>query len=176
MIGLEKNEPDVLLLDISMPNVNGLKVIPLIRKQFPKVKIILLTKHDETPFLNKALALGVNGYVLKTTGEEELFKAIRRVQNGEIAVDPFLAGELLRLNMAGQLAKKKNTESSGANLSEREVEVLKLVARGYTDKEISEMLNISVKTVEKHKLKIKDKTGSKRLASLIKFAMENGYM
>ncbi|WP_289710659.1 helix-turn-helix transcriptional regulator [Desulfosporosinus nitroreducens] len=78
--------------------------------------------------------------------------------------------------MAGQLAKKKNTESSGANLSEREVEVLKLVARGYTDKEISEMLNISVKTVEKHKLKIKDKTGSKRLASLIKFAMENGYM
>lgn len=71
---------------------------------------------------------------------------------------------------------KKIIESSGANLSDREMEVLKLVAKGYTDKEISEMLNISVKTVEKHKMKVKDKTGIKRLAGLIKFAMENGYV
>ena len=173
---LEKNEPNVLLLDISMPKATGLSIIPQLKKRFPKVKIILLTMHDEAPFLNKALALGANGYVLKTTGEEELFKAIRRVQNGETAVDPFLAGEVLKLNMAGQISKKKIIESSGANLSDREMEVLKLVAKGYTDKEISEMLNISVKTVEKHKMKIKDKTGIKRLAGLIKFAMENGYV
>lgn len=173
---LEKNEPDVVLLDISMPKVNGLNIIPQIKKLFPKVKIILLTMHDETPFLNKALALGANGYVLKTTGEEELFKAIRRVQSGETAVDPFLAGEALKLSLAGSITKKKIAESSGANLSEREIETLRLVAKGYTDKEISDMLNISIKTVEKHKLRIKEKTGIKRLASMIKFAIENGYI
>lgn len=172
---LEKNEPDVVLLDISMPKVNGLNSIPQIKKQFPQVKMILLTMHDETPFLNKALALGANGYVLKTTGEEELFRVIRRVQKGETAVDPFLAGEALKLSLAGNTVKKKLAEGSGANLSEREIEVLRLVTKGYTDKEISEMLNISIKTTEKHKLKIKEKTGIKRLASLIKFAIENGY-
>ena len=172
---LAKNQPDVVLLDISMPKVNGLNIIPQLKKRFPKVKIILLTMHDETPFLNKALALGANGYVLKTTGEEELFKAIRRVQSGETAVDPFLAGEALRLNFAGNITKKRKVESTGANLSEREIEILKFIAKGYTDKEISDMLNISIKTVEKHKLRIKEKTGIKRLAILIKFAIENGY-
>ena len=131
---LSKHEPEILLLDISMPKVNGLSAVPEIKKRFPKVKIILLTMHEEPPFLNKALALGANGYVLKTTGEEELFKAIRRVQQGETAVDPFLAGEALRLTLAGPVLKKRKIEDSGISLSDREVEVLKYVAKGYTDK------------------------------------------
>ncbi|MFZ5945192.1 MAG: response regulator transcription factor [Bacillota bacterium] len=174
---LENKEPDVLLLDISMPKLDGLKVIPQIKARFPKMKIIILTMHDEPPFLNKALVVGANGYILKNTGENELFKAISRVYNGEVAVDPFLAGQTLRSNLAGQFSITKNSDDySGANLSNREIEVLKLVVKGHTDKEISDVLNISIKTVEKHKLKLKEKTGNKRLADLIKFAIKNGYI
>ena len=175
MNALKKKQPDVLLLDINMPGSDGISLIPDIKKKFPGIKIILLTMHDEPPFLNKALALGADGYILKTTGDHELFKAIFQVREGKTAVDQFLAGEALRYNM-GQVPSKNKLETSGVILTPREEEILKAVARGSTDKEISDMFNISIKTVEKHKLNIKMKTGTKRLAGLIKFALENDYL
>jgi len=171
---LKKRQPDILLLDVSMPGPDGIILIPDIKKKFPRIKIVLLTMHDEPPFLNKALAFGADGYILKTTGEHELFKAIIQVMEGKTVVDPILAGEIIKHSM-GQVPAKKKLESSGVILSQREEEVLKAVARGFTEKEISDMFNISIKTVEKHKLNIKRKTGTKRLADLIKFALENGY-
>jgi len=175
MNALTKKQPDVLLLDITMPGTDGISLLPDIKKKYPSIKIILLTMHDEPPFLNKALALGADGYLLKTTGDQELFKAIFQVREGKTAVDQFLAGEALRYNM-GQISSKNKLETSGVILTPREKEILKAVARGDTDKEISDMFNISIKTVEKHKLNIKMKTGTKRLAGLIKFALENGYL
>ena len=142
---LQKTIPDVLLLDINMPNMNGLEVLTNIRKQRMKVKVLVLTVHNEVEYLLKAVDIGINGYLLKDSESAELKKAILTVVNGEDYIQPSLI-PLLNAKMIDRNKDNVKIES----LTRRELDVLKLLAVGMYNKEIAEQLNISERTVKNH--------------------------
>lgn len=142
---LKKTTPDVLLLDINMPNMNGLEVLTNIRKQRIKVKVLVLTVHNEVEYLLKAVDIGINGYLLKDSESAELKKAILTVVNGEDYIQPSLI-PLLNAKMIDRNKDNVKIES----LTRRELDVLKLLAVGMYNKEIAEQLNISERTVKNH--------------------------
>ena len=142
---LQKTTPDVLLLDINMPNMNGLEVLTNIRKQRIKVKVLVLTVHNEVEYLLKAVDIGINGYLLKDSESAELKKAILTVVNGEDYIQPSLI-PLLNAKMIDQNKDNVKIES----LTRRELDVLKLLSVGMYNKEIAEQLNISERTVKNH--------------------------
>ena len=142
---LQKTTPDVLLLDINMPNMNGLEVLTNIRKQRIKVKVLVLTVHNEVEYLLKAVDIGINGYLLKDSESAELKKAILTVVNGEDYIQPSLI-PLLNAKMIDRNKDNVKIES----LTRRELDVLKLLAVGMYNKEIAEQLNISDRTVKNH--------------------------
>ena len=142
---LQKTTPDVLLLDINMPNMNGLEVLTNIRKQRIKVKVLVLTVHNEVEYLLKAVDIGINGYLLKDSESAELKKAILTVVNGEDYIQPSLI-PLLNAKMIDRNKDNVKIES----LTRRELDVLKLLAVGMYNKEIAEQLNISERTVKNH--------------------------
>ncbi|OEH85003.1 hypothetical protein BHU72_07390 [Desulfuribacillus stibiiarsenatis] len=174
---LKTSKADVVILDISMPKLGGLDAIEEIRKISDSIKIIMLTMHKDVEFLQRAISLGANGYVLKSTGEVQLVNAIKQVVSGEVAID-FGISEYIQEDFLGNLETHKShpNDNLTVSLTSREVEILKLVAKGYTDKEISNRLYISVKTIEKHKTNIKKKIGVKRLAELIRYAVDRGFI
>lgn len=138
--------PDVLLLDINMPKMNGLEVLKVLKERGCTTKILILTIHNEVEYLAKAVKIGVNGYVLKDSPAETLKKAIFTVYNGEIFIQPSLANEL----EAEKENKSENRMAKENDLTKREVEVLCLLAEGLYNKEIAFKLNISEKTVKNH--------------------------
>lgn len=166
-----KYEPDILLLDLSMPpGESGLIAVGKISEDFPNTKIIILTMYDDEEYLFHALKNGAHGYVLKNSPDDELLKAIRTVYNGETYINPKMATSLVREFV-------KNDQNVVENdpykvLSKRELEILPLVAKGYGNKEIAEMLFISVKTVEAHKAKIMEKLHLKSRPELVEFALK----
>lgn len=166
-----KYEPDILLLDLSMPpGESGLIAVGKISEDFPNTKIIILTMYDDEEYLFHALKNGAHGYVLKNSPDDELLKAIRTVYNGETYINPKMATSLVREFV-------KNDQNVVDNdpykvLSKRELEILPLVAKGYGNKEIAEMLFISVKTVEAHKAKIMEKLHLKSRPELVEFALK----
>lgn len=157
--------PDVLLMDISMPKRDGFETAKAIKKAYPEVKIIILTMHKTEETLSKAFNCGCDGYVLKENAFEELAAAIRKVMNGEVYVSDVLTPMMLK----GFLAD----ERSGHDLSDREMEIMKLLAEGYSNREISEMLGISVKTVEVHRANIMKKQDFKNITELVRYAIRN---
>jgi len=160
-----ENEPDVLLMDISMPKRDGFDTAKIISKAFPDVKIIFLTMHKSEEMLAKAFKSGGRGYVLKENAFEELAAAIRTVMRGEI----YVSAELTPMMLSGFLsAEKEAHEFSG-----REHEILKLLAEGYSNREIGDMLAISVKTVETHRANIMRKHDFKNITELVLYAVWN---
>lgn len=156
---LKQNIPDVLLLDINMPDMNGMDVVREIRKKKMKVKILMLTVHKEVEYLLHLLDIGIEGYILKDSGSEELIKAIEIVNSGEHYIQP----ELLPI-LNSRLVKRDTDKDKMELLTDREVEVLKLVAEGKFNKEIAGQLNISERTVKNHisnifkKIDVSDRT------------------
>lgn len=156
---LEKNTPDVLLLDINMPNMNGLEVLQKIKDSKMKVKVLVLTIHSEVEYLLKAVEIGVNGYILKDSESAELKKAIHAVMNGENYIQPSLI-PVLNSKMIDRDKDNIKIES----LTKRELEVLKNLSYGMYNKEIAEKLNISERTVKNHisnifkKIEVTDRT------------------
>ena len=156
---LEKVNPDVLLLDINMPKLDGLTVLETIKKTRPELKVIILTIHNEGDYLFSAYEKGANGYVLKDSGSDILKRAIQVVYSGEQYIEPILIPTLRE-----RLDNKKNPEKKEDRLSKREFEILKLVAVGMYNKEIADRLSISEKTVKNHvssifrKIKVSDRT------------------
>lgn len=142
---LEKTIPDILLLDINMPNMNGLDVLKKIKEKRMKVKVLVLTVHNEVEYLLKAVDIGINGYLLKDSESAELKKAILTVVNGEDYIQPSLI-PLLNAKMIDRNKDNVKIES----LTRREMDVLKLLAVGMYNKEIAEKLNISERTVKNH--------------------------
>lgn len=142
---LEKTIPQVLLLDINMPNKNGIEVLKEIRNKKIPVKVLILTVHNEVDYLVKAVDIGVDGYLLKNSGSSELKKAINTVVNGESYIQP----DLIPL-LNSRLIIKSDSEKKVDALTKRELEVLILVARGMFNKEIGEAMNISERTVKNH--------------------------
>ena len=163
--GLRNQPVDILILDVSMPKRSGLDAAKNLIKQDPNLKIIFLTMHKSEEVIAEAFESGAKGYVLKENAFEELIKAIHAVRNGEVYISSELAPTLLH----GFLS----SERRGNDMSVREREVLKLLAEGFSNKEISDMLVISVKTVETHRANIMRKNNFKNITELVLYAARN---
>ncbi|WP_252501797.1 response regulator transcription factor [Sporosarcina sp. Marseille-Q4943] len=170
-----KHRPDILLMDLSMPpGESGLIATGKIKEDFPETKVVILTMYDDEEYLFHVLKNGASGYVLKNSPDEELLSAIRTVYDGGTYIHPSMATSLVR-----QFVKKDADEVETDPykiLSRREIEVLPLVAKGYGNKEIAEMLYISVKTVEAHKAKIMEKLKLKSRPELVEYALRKKFL
>jgi len=166
-----QHRPDILLMDLSMPpGESGLIATAKINENFPDTKILILTMYDDEEYLFHVLKNGARGYVLKNSPDEELINAIRVVYRGEIYIHPKMATSLVR-EFVGQKQEVDNNTPYQI-LTTREIEILPLVAKGYGNKEISEMLFISVKTVEATKAKIMEKLNLKTRPELVEYALK----
>ena len=163
--GIRKAPADILILDISMPKRSGLDVAKNLMREYPNLKIIFLTMHKSEEILAEAFESGAKGYVLKENAFEELIKAIHTVMSGKVYVSTELSPTLLH----GFLSNERR----GSDLSVREREILKLLAEGYSNKEISDMLVISIKTVETHRANIMRKSNFKNITELVLYAARN---
>ncbi len=165
-------QPDLVLLDLSMPGLGGLDALPVLRHRTPNTRILILTMHDDPQYLRQALKSGAAGYVLKKAADTELLSAVRAVLRGEVYVHPsmtrVLLEDLLPQTDSGNETNLWNT------LSEREQEVLRQVALGYTSAEIAEKLNLSVKTVETYRARGMEKLGLVNRAALVRFTLSKG--
>ena len=164
-------QPDVILLDINMPGINGLDALPLLRQVAPQSRVLVLTMHDDITYLRQVLRSGGAGYVLKQAADNELLSAIRTVHNGGTFLHPSHAQALLA-DPAPAL-DANDEDKALAQLSEREQETLKLIALGYSNKEIAEKLYLSVKTVETYKARIMEKLELNTRAALVRFALQH---
>jgi DNA-binding NarL/FixJ family response regulator len=166
-------KPDVLVLDLSMPGMDGATAAERIRRECPEVKVIALTAHDDRAHLTRLLQAGAAGYVLKRGATDELVRAIRTVAAGGTYVDPTLAGTLLRR------AARPVRADPGAELdalSEREEEVLREIAWGRSNKEIAERLGISTKTVETYRGRIQEKLDLRSRTDIVRYAVRRGWL
>jgi DNA-binding NarL/FixJ family response regulator len=169
---VEKLGPDLLLMDLSMPRMSGMDAISEIKKRFPKTKMVALTVHKTEEYLLATLQAGADGYVLKDATHDELVMAIHNVMAGK----PYLSPGISEKVIEGYLEGKEDSlsVSSWQKLSQREREVLKLIAEGYKNKEIAEDLCISLKTVEKHRANLMKKLDLHNAAGLTVYAMGKG--
>lgn len=167
---VEECQPDVVIVDISLPLLNGLDASRQILKHNPGVKVLILTMHSEQSFVTEALRIGVSGYVLKQSVGSELVQALKEVLNGKTFVSPIVADQWKRFE-----GHEDTTEGGSAHtLSVRQREVLQLVAEGKSIKEVAAVLNVSIKTVEFHKTRIMKQLGIRSAAQLTKYAIANG--
>ena len=158
------HKPTVLILDLNMPGPSSLESIPAINEASPETRIVILTMEAETAFARKALQAGVAGYVLKEAAEEELVTAVRSAARGETYLQPALGARLAA----------EPDDSDGDALSERETEVLRSIALGFTNSEIAEQLFLSVRTVESHRAHIQQKLGLTTRSELVRYALDHG--
>ena len=166
--------PDLLVMDISMPELNGLKATERLRQEFPDLKILTLTRHTDDGYLQQLIKAGVNGYVLKQSAPTELINAIRTVTSGKSYVDSELTHKVLG-GYAGRTAGPLRGEGSG-HISDRESEVLRLIAWGYSNKEIAARLELSVKTVEAHKSNAMRKLNMRSRIEIVRYAILQGWL
>lgn len=169
---VKARHPEIVLMDIAMPGLGGLEATLELKKQAPDVKILILTQHDNREYLSRFLRAGVSGYVLKRAAGTELVAAIRAVHQGGTFLHPEVAPAVIEgyLGRTTPSAEDDPYES----LTDREKQVLKLVAEGKTNKEIADILDISVKTAMGHRANLMQKLGMHNRAELVKFALQRG--
>jgi DNA-binding NarL/FixJ family response regulator len=167
-------QPDVLVMDVTMPVLDGVRATRRVREECPDVKVLALTMHDDRGHLTRLLEAGAAGYVLKTAGANELVRAIRVVANGGRYIDPVLAGSMLGPGAAKQPPLALAQENSA--LSGREEDTLRRIAWGQTNKEIGIALGISTKTVETYKARIGGKLGLRSRADMVRYALRHGWL
>jgi two-component system, NarL family, response regulator NreC len=158
------HRPDVMILDINMPGGSGLSAIPEIRSASPSTRIVMLTMQEETSAAREALQAGVLGYILKEAASEELVKAVRLAAAGKTYLQPELGARLAA----------EPASASPDDLSDRELEVLRLIALGHTNNEIAQNLYLSVRTVESHRAHIQQKLGLTSRSELVRYALDRG--
>ena len=164
--------PDILLLDISMPGMNGVEVTRQLKKAQPDVRALILTLHEDEGLLQEAIQAGASGYIVKRAVESELISAIQAVYRGDIYIHPAMTRALLKDVSPSLVTDQEPTEP----LSPREVEVLRLVADGHTNRQIAEMLHVSVRTVESHRANLMGKLELSSPAQLVRYALEHGLL
>ncbi len=165
-------QPDVIVMDVTMPEMNGLKATKKIKQICPHLKILTLTRHTDDGYLQELLRAGASGYVLKQSNSNELLRAIRAVAAGGNYLDPAVAGRVM-----GSYAKRSAGEAvRGTTLSERETEVLRQIAWGYSNKEIAATLDLSVKTVEAHKANAMRKLNIGNRIDIVRYAVLKGWL
>jgi DNA-binding NarL/FixJ family response regulator len=165
--------PDVVIMDISMPGLNGIQTTERLRQLCPEVKVLVLSVHDDTSYLRQMLAVGAAGYILKHTAADALIQAIRIVAAGGLYLEPSLAEHVVGRYVRRPAAA---TELLGAELSEREREVVQRVVQGYSNKEIATQLSLSVKTVETYRARALEKLGLTSRSALVRYALERGWL
>jgi DNA-binding NarL/FixJ family response regulator len=165
-------QPDLILMDLSMPRMNGMDAIREIKKVCPAIKILVLTVHDTDEFVIASLEAGADGYILKDANKSELMMAIKSVLEGKPFLSPGISEKIISGYLSKQRPQKPKTSLQG--LTHREREILKLIAEGYKNKAIAELLCISAHTVEKHRENIMHKLELHNASGLTSFAMENG--
>ena len=167
---VEEMVPDILLLDLSMPDLDGIAVTKKIKPRFPDLHILILTIHEDQAMLREAIRAGASGYILKRAAETELISAINILMRGDMYVDPAMVRELFDETVSTQRSKSENIEP----LTPRETEVLTYIVQGYTNRQIGEVLNISVRTVEGHRANLSGKLGLQSRVDLVRYAREHG--
>ena len=168
----DKHEPDLLLIDLSMPKLNGMEAIREIKSRHPGIKVIVLTVHKSDEYIVASLDAGADGYILKDASHNELILAIEYVLNGKVFLSPSISDKVVTAYLKHQ--KGDNTSSMLDFLTRREREILKMIAEGYKNKDIAEQLFISQKTVEKHRSNLMQKLDLRNTAALTAFAIEKG--
>ena len=167
---LSKLTPHLIILDISMPNLRGIEAIHEIKITYPRVKILMLTMHNDKGYLYQSISAGADGYFLKKDADNELLSAIEKIKGGGIYLSPSLSGELA-VNFEQTLKGFRKPI-----LTNRETEVLKLIAEGKSNQEIGDLLFISVRTVERHRANIMDKLDLKGTAEIVRYALQQGFI
>jgi two-component system response regulator NreC len=170
-----ETKPDVALLDLTMPRVGGMKALQEIARDCREVRVLVLTMHDDPAYLRSALAAGASGYLLKRAVDAELIAAIRAVYRGGVYVDPRLAGFLVE-DMRGKSSTEAGPKRSANILSRRELQVLGLVARGYTSAEIAKQVFVGVKTIETYRSRFAEKLGLRTRSDVVRFAVQMGLL
>lgn len=166
----KKLKPDVVLIDIGMPQMNGIEATRIIKKEDPEIKVIAVSMHSDRQFVKGVLEAGADGYLLKNCTYRQLIDAIQSVVSGK----KYLSDDITEMVIQGYLEPEEDNPEGQVELSERELEVLKLYAEGKSTREISEKLFISVKTVGTHKQHIFEKLGLKSNADMVKYAIKEG--
>lgn len=165
--------PDIVLMDVSMPELNGLKATKRIKKLFPNIKVLTLTRHTDDGYIQQLIQAGANGYVLKQSAPNELINAIRAVSEGRAYLDPTLTEKVMGGYLSQSTARKN---AAKVQITDRETEVIRLIAWGYSNKEIAEKIQLSVKTVEAHKANAMRKLGMSSRIDIVRFAILQGWM
>ena len=166
-------KPDVLLMDIRMPEMDGINAIEMLRKEYEDIKIIVLTMYDDQQMINRMMEMGANAYLTKTTDPEEIYKAIITCMN-----DDFYFNSLVNNAVMGKLIQKKNVRQHygstvPVNFNEKEIKILQLLAQDKTTEEISKIIFLSPRTIETIRQNMKSKVGAKTIAGLIMYGMRN---
>lgn len=167
MQNLQQNTPDLLLLDISLPDGNGLDLTPGIREHWPQVKIVVLSMHSDMDHVKKALVLGVNGFLVKASAPEELALALRTVHRGKTFLSPSISNVLV------DAWNEPEPELPIRKLSPRQKEILDLIGQGFTTREIADQLTLSIKTIETHRSRMVHALGLKKGSELLRFALNH---
>ncbi len=169
-----ETDPDILLLDISMPDRDGIQVAREVRERHPSARVLFLTVHEDQALLREALRAGAAGYVVKRAIESELLDAIAAVMRGDLYVHPSMMRALLAEKPVPTPGMGAAVGRSAEALTTREIEVLQLIAQGYTNTQIADRLVLSVRTVDTHRANIMGKLGLKRRAELVQYALAHG--
>jgi two-component system, NarL family, response regulator NreC len=163
--------PDVLVLDVSMPQMNGLRSTETLKQCCPEIKVLVLTRHGDDGYVQQLMRAGASGYVLKQSRATELLNGIRAVAAGGTYLDPAVAGRVV-----ADYRRHAAPAFAGPGLSRREEEILRLVAWGYSNKEIAAQLELSVKTIETHKINATHKLGLHSRIDIVRFALLQGWL
>ncbi len=163
-------KPDIVLLDVVMPGQSGIEVLPSLLKESPATKVLVLSMQDDPSYVREAFAAGASGYVLKEAADEEVVAAVREIASGGSYVHPALGARMVTAEAQARAAAEADP------LSDREREVLRLLALGHTNQEIAKMLYISVRTAETHRAHIMQKLGLSTRAELVRYALVHGLL
>lgn len=164
--------PDIAVIDLSLPDISGMELARQLTRQCPDVKIIVLTVHEDRAYVHPVLEAGARGYLLKRSAGDELLRAIRDVNRGKIYLDPAIA-ERAAMRVPSSASP---SEVAGGELSRREEDVLKLVAQGFSNKQIAGQLEVSVKSVETYKARASEKKGFYSRADIVRYGIKQGWL
>lgn len=165
-----KTRPDVLILDLSMPDLDGIAVTRQLKPEYPDLRILILTVHEDEAMLREAIRAGASGYIVKHAAEAELIAAIKAIRHGDLYVDP----AMLRVLLVESAKPRMEDPASPDPLTPRETDVLKLIVQGYTNRQVGEELGISVRTVEGHRANLLEKLGLRTRVELVRYARDRG--
>lgn len=170
---LEERQPDLIILDISMPKITGMEAISMVKKKYPNVKVLMLTMHKNIQYFYHSMSSGADGYLMKDDSDEELLLAVKKIREGRPYISPILSDDFA----TDVISAHRNHQSTPfQGLTKREYEVLQLVVEGYTSKDMAEKLCLSPRTVDHHRSKLLKKFNLRNSADLVSFAVRNGFV